>query len=49
MVEREINTELACSRIHHANALRHDFLANSVSGNDGDTMFAHGGSEKKLT
>ena len=48
MIELQVNTEFACGSFQHAHALGHDFFANAVSSDDGDTMFAHGGVFQKI-
>jgi hypothetical protein len=35
---------LRAGRVDHANAFGHHFLADAVTGDDGDALLAHGGS-----
>src|SRR6218665_3087772 len=41
VIELQRNAEPARRRVEHAQALGHDFLADAVSGNDGNAVFAH--------
>jgi hypothetical protein len=42
MVKVQIDTELAGGGIHHAQAFRHDFLANAIAGNHSYAVSGHG-------
>ncbi len=42
VVELQVDVEAAGGRLHRADALGHDFLADAVAGDDGDALLAHG-------
>jgi hypothetical protein len=41
VVEVQINAKFAGSSVHDAQAFRHDFFANAISGNHGNAVLGH--------
>ena len=52
VVKLQVNAKLTRSRLHHAQALGHDFLTDAVTGNHGYFLFAcfyaHAGAPLKI-
>jgi hypothetical protein len=42
MVKLQVDAKLACGHVHDAQAFWHDFFANAVSWDHGDTVSGHG-------